>query len=435
MNRTRSLPVIMPKVSGQQWSCHSCGDCCRTLVGHLFDDEQERIKQQGWLEKLGVAPMVRLGRQWVLNKRADGTCVFLSEDNRCRIHAEYGEDAKPLACRIFPFSVRPVRNGWQASLRFDCPSVVQSKGQPLRQHRAWLAKLVERLDHQSPAEHDTADLQKRRPATVEEIDVVVSRFTRWLRSDVGSLSDRLIAAARITAALSGARLASVRGPQFTELVDLLFASPLEDFAVSSPPATRRQRGMLRQLVFAHAEFVTLEERKSSFVRKLLKRWDQLRGGRRFRRGRGIVGKPDGLPGGITFDDVESVEPPAADHEQIDNLALRYLIARIEGRSVFGDGYYGWQVFAGLTALWLSVAAAGWLARQSAAIDGRRALTFADVGSALGIVDRAATRVPALGSIAERARVVYLLREDGIARLLDAFSFLPESSLANPVEPT
>src|SRR3990172_4019055 len=132
VNPDRSLPVMMPAIPGQRWSCHSCGDCCRTLVGHLFAHECERLDQQGWADELGIAPYVQVGRGWVLNKQPDGACVFLDDNNLCRIHAKLGAEAKPLACRIFPFSIRPVPGGWQASLRFDCPSVTASKGQPIR---------------------------------------------------------------------------------------------------------------------------------------------------------------------------------------------------------------------------------------------------------------------------------------------------------------
>ena len=79
------------------------------------------------------------------------------------------------------------------------------------------------------------------------------------------------------------------------------------------------------------------------------------------------------------------------------------------------------MWGGRRGLWLWVAVVGWVARYAAALDGRERLTFADVGYALGITDRAATRVPALGAFAERTRAVYLLRDDGIARLLQAYA--------------
>src|SRR5690606_16469377 len=34
--------------------------------------------------------------------RPGGACTFLLDDNRCLIHAQFGFDAKPLACQLFP---------------------------------------------------------------------------------------------------------------------------------------------------------------------------------------------------------------------------------------------------------------------------------------------------------------------------------------------
>jgi hypothetical protein len=72
-----------------------------------------------------------------------------------------------------------------------------------------------------------------------------------------------------------------------------------------------------------------------------------------------------------------------------------------------------------------VAAAGWLARLAAAGSGRSTLSFEDAALAIAVVDRAATRLPALGTLAERTRVGYLLEDDGVARLLSAYPLVVE----------
>ena len=175
--------------------------------------------------------------------------------------------------------------------------------------------------------------------------------------------------------------------------------------------------MLRQLAFAHAEHVTLTERRSGLGARLRKRWQQLRSARRFLRGQGIVTVLPGLGREVTFEAIESVGPPSERLGEIDNLLGRYLAARLAGRTVFGEGYYGWPVFSGLTALCLSVATAGFLARYVSATADRTTLYFDDVARALAIVDRAATRLPSLGPAAERARATFLANDDGVARLL------------------
>ncbi len=422
MSSSEPLPVLIPAVPQQRWSCHLCGHCCRTLVEHISQEERDRIASQAWDRELGVEPVVRVGRGWVLNKRPDGACVFLDDQNRCRIHAKYGEDAKPLACRIFPFSVSPVRHGWQASLRFDCPSMASSNGKPVGQYRAWLGDLVTQLDHAVSNDDDAADLQRNLRASVDEIDTVIDRFVRWLKNDNLPFTDRLIGAARITGELSGVTFKTVREQRFGELLELLFkALPGECHARPEPPAPK-QRAMLRQLVFAHTEHVSLAEMRSGVIGKLSKRWQQLRTASRFRAGRGSVPVLCGFVASrVAFDAIERVKPKANATGGMEDLIRRYLAARLLSRSAFGKGYYGWPVFSGLAALWISVAATGWLARYAAVSAGRDYFELDDLARAVGVIDRAATRSPSLGTMAERARVAFLLQRDGVARLVAEYT--------------
>ena len=306
MGMSRSLPVLLPVIDGQRWSCHSCGLCCRTLVGHLTDEERRRLDEQGWAEQLGVAPYVKIGRGWALNKQPDGACVFLDEQNRCKIHAKFGEAAKPLACRIFPFSVRPVRGAWQGSLRFDCPSVTGSEGEPIGGHRGWLQELVRTLDHGDESGEDVADLRRGLGATVEELRTLTGRLSRWLSDGGRPVMDRLIGAARLTATLYGANLKKVRGARFAELLDLLLDALPRDCATRPEPPTARQQAMLRQYAFAHAEHVTLAEMRSGLGGRWAKRWQQLRSAKRFLQGTGVVPNLPGCSNEVTFEAAEAV---------------------------------------------------------------------------------------------------------------------------------
>ncbi len=423
MKQTRSLPVLLPKVTEQRWSCHSCGHCCRSLVIHLTSADRQRIEGQGWKEKLGTEPFVRAGRAWVLNKRENGDCVFLDENTRCRIHAESGAKAKPIACRMFPFSARATRAGWQASLRFDCPSVVSSKGESIGRHRSWLSELVQELAHGEPKDDDVAALGRRVVATPDEIETVMTHLDRWLAGDSFPTPQRLIGAARITTTLAEATFKKVRGPRFKELLDLLFDALPHECAVAPDAPKNRQRGMLRQLAFAHAEHLTLAEMRSGPINRFRKRFHQLSSARRFLSGIGTVPSLPGYIGEATFDAVESATLDRNDAELVKELLRRYVSVRLRERSVFGEGYYGWPVFHGLAAFWLCLATAGWLARYASTLRGVTEVSFADAGFALATVDRAATRLPALGAMAERARVSYLLKDDGPARLLHAYTLV------------
>src|SRR5258707_631510 len=85
------LPIV------QNWDCHACGTCCQEYVVTITDEESARIEAQGWnpaTDLGGHEPFRRLGPPWsrrtVLNHRPDGSCVFLSDKGRCRIHERFG---------------------------------------------------------------------------------------------------------------------------------------------------------------------------------------------------------------------------------------------------------------------------------------------------------------------------------------------------------
>src|SRR5690242_1681876 len=122
-----SLP-IRNLSTAQHWDCQGCGHCCRDYHVGVTDAERARIDAQSWHTDaaIGSTPLfVPHGpwwkRRWRLNHGADGSCVFLSEQGRCRIHEKFGADAKPLACRVYPFILVPAGDHWRVGLRYACP--------------------------------------------------------------------------------------------------------------------------------------------------------------------------------------------------------------------------------------------------------------------------------------------------------------------------
>jgi Fe-S-cluster containining protein len=70
-----------------------------------------------------------------LEKRADGKCQFLSEDNRCQLHTAAGQDVKPSMCRLFPFTFTETPDGAFSSLSFASSSVLYNQGELLCEQR------------------------------------------------------------------------------------------------------------------------------------------------------------------------------------------------------------------------------------------------------------------------------------------------------------
>jgi len=136
------LPIV------EQWDCHSCTACCRETTIRLNADDLARLQQQRWDQDpqyLGTKIVRR--SSWlpggpVLAHRADGSCVFLTEGGKCRIHETFGADAKPFVCRQFPLQVVTTDRERCVTVLRSCPSAAADRGRPLDQHLADLKRLV-----------------------------------------------------------------------------------------------------------------------------------------------------------------------------------------------------------------------------------------------------------------------------------------------------
>jgi Fe-S-cluster containining protein len=122
-------------LEAENFSCHSCTNCCRDWHVELIGSEAQRISSLPWSSNdplHGAQVLLQHGSKTYLAHRPDGSCVFLNlENGRCRIHEQFGADAKPLGCRLFPFQISPTFAG-EASVtaRYDCPTVRKNIGQP-----------------------------------------------------------------------------------------------------------------------------------------------------------------------------------------------------------------------------------------------------------------------------------------------------------------
>src|SRR5689334_21654642 len=164
----RSLNVL------QNWDCAGCSACCRQYHVPVTAEERARIDALEWdalSDFDGLPFFVRASRfssDYQLNHKPDGSCVFLGPDNRCRIHAKHGAAAKPLACRIYPYSLIPAGDHWKLGLRFACPSAAADTGRPLADHLPEAREFAAALEADATTAAITVPpppLQKGQPAT------------------------------------------------------------------------------------------------------------------------------------------------------------------------------------------------------------------------------------------------------------------------------
>ncbi len=96
--------------------CTQCGNSCR---GHFISplDKAFTKRLPTIMETLGplypdlqdasptISPSINGRTRTGLANKADGECLFLGQDNLCRIHKHLGAQAKPLLCRTFPLAI------------------------------------------------------------------------------------------------------------------------------------------------------------------------------------------------------------------------------------------------------------------------------------------------------------------------------------------
>ena len=86
------------------FNCRRCGACCRIPNGIVRVDDLEIARIAAFLgieEKEFLETETELApdrKSLMLRSRPDGACVYLTEENLCRINP-----VKPEKCRTFPF--------------------------------------------------------------------------------------------------------------------------------------------------------------------------------------------------------------------------------------------------------------------------------------------------------------------------------------------
>ncbi len=373
------LPVF------QRFDCHSCGYCCRNLVVNVTAQERRRILDAGWATKIADHPLFvsyrfggrRLAR---LAHRADGRCVFLGDDERCRLHAETGVDSKPLPCRLYPFVPTPGADDVRMDLRFDCPSVASNQGRSMAAQLTVLRKLAGEV-HATPM-RTLPGWPSCGPLDAAELEALAGAFQRLLEEPSLSIRARLRAAAHLHGLLAEVRLDRVRGERFAELIELLITASVAEASAPAadpvPPPAKSLR-LFREWLFLHALSDDPEMLRASIFtrwRRSLRRYGQAR---RFAAATGAIPRVNPDWAAITFEQVHAVGPAA--EEALEPL-LRSMRLKLDSHAFAGEGYFRADALSGLTALMLLPALVGWFARFESASADRAAIGPEDLLSGL-----------------------------------------------------
>lgn len=381
----RPAQIVLP--AGQNWSCHGCTECCRGrfAIG-LSPAERERISGQGWTKADGVDPagmFVVEGGQARLAHSAAGACVFLNPEGLCRIHAKFGEDAKPLACRVYPLVIHPAGRKLAVGLRFSCPSAVANRGKPLSEQGPELDRLSKLVVPPGYTEGTPPPIAGGAPGEWPDF----LRFVRWIDQGLAApgvpISRKLRRVLHWLRMIEEGSLERVAGNDAEEMLEVLARSAVNQTALEGdepPPPSRLARCFLRMMVLEHARTVGVGDLR----RAGRYRWRMLWYGARFAR---AGGRTPALPEGLASVPFAEVERPfGAPSADVEALLTRYFRVKVQSLHFCGPAFHQLPLIGGFRSLAALLPVILWLSRWQALSDGRHALTEKDVARAISLAD-------------------------------------------------
>jgi lysine-N-methylase len=409
-----TLPIRLPPIA-ERYDCRGCGDCCHGTLIPLTDADLKRIRGQGWDERpeyRGKKIFVRgglLGKQYHLAKRGDGTCIFLTPENRCHIHELFGPAAKPVVCQIAPLQLVPLGDHACLTVRRYCRCSAEDRGRPLAEHVDALKDLVERNDA-GPKEAEPPPIAGRRRRPWRDTLIVTDAITRLMLDQRYPLVRRLAHGLEFCSLVEQCRLERLDGPRLIELVGILEESAVREAGdlfqrrlPAGPRAMKLFRQTAMQCLRLHPKFVQ--------ERSWAERWRVIKAATAFRRGEGTV-PVFRLPfAPVTF---QSLERPLG---HLDEAVLRPMNLFFE--SLVASLRYavlnrpGWSIVESFRALALSYAVGTWILRLACA---ERAPATEDAVEVVMLLDRGQGFGPLVGRW-HRLRVAFLSRRRELARLV------------------
>ena len=415
----RSLSVL------QNWDCQSCGDCCKSYHVRVSASESARIHGQGWDKdpELVLVPLTihdkKMGGER-LNHKEDGSCVFLDNENRCRIHAKHGEAAKPMACRIYPYVMVPADDHWRVGLRYACPAVSENVGRPLAEHQKELREFASILEAEPETDIEESatppELQPGQSLSWADLIAFTKAINAMLSDISGSIELRLRRVLALSSLCRKSRFESVQGRRLTEFLDLI-TTALNDEVVDEAEAMTPP-GWVGRMIFRQMTAIYCRRDYGPYAGVGSHgRIARLRSAWRFAMGRGKVPRLHALMPETNFNVVE--QPLKELSLDTDALLTRYYRVKVESLQFCGSANFHYKFWDGLDSLLLTYPATMWLARVLRS-DG--ALTADEaVSMALRIVDDNFAYNTLLGSNRQKWAVNRLSERGEIAKLIAWYS--------------
>ena len=415
------LPVL------QNWDCHVCGTCCQEYQVTVTEEERQRILAQGWDKDAdlgGLEPFVEHGprkaRRHRLNHREDDSCVFLSDKGRCRIHERFGYEAKPLACRLFPFVLVPVADEWRVGLRFACPSVANNKGRSIKVHNTSLMEFASRLAEREGLSRrpdgsltPPPPLERRPAAEWPDLLRLVDVLLESLRNRRDPMERRLRKCLTLAASMRSLRLDCLDGRQLRDVIDVMAGAA--DAEVPANPMLVPPPGWVGRMLFRQA--AALFTRKDHGPKRGLPgrgRVALFKAACRFTRGRGPVPRMHQEIPPVTFEELEVPRGPLP--PDAEEILERYYTLKVGSFQFCGAASFGMPFWEGFEALALTFPVLLWVSRAY-----RDRPRMDGIMQALTIVDDHVGFNPVLATRRQRLSFRILARRGELSRLIAWYS--------------
>lgn len=405
----------------QNWSCHNCAGCCKQHLIEVTEEERLRIVSQDWTPADGVPadrPVLvwHAGPLWKkryrLGHRSDGGCVFLNEQGLCRIHAKFGEAAKPLPCRIYPYAFHPAGGRLAVSLRFSCPSVTANRGTAVAAQRPDLTELATLAVPKGAENLPPPRLTRLEQVGWDDFQPFVEALDESFADPTAPLQLRLLRILTWTGIVEQSHFATISGPQLQEFLGIIRQAAAVEHArfPTAVAPSRVARLDFRILAAAYTRKDTIDQLNSGWWG----RYRLLRAILRFLRGTGeLPAMQEELPA-VRFEAIEA--PMGRLTPGMEELFERYFRVKIQGLHFCGRGFYDAPLTEGVASLVLMFPITLWLARWVAAGKGRSQPIDEDVNLALNLADHNHGFSGLLGQGHMRTRVRRLAQTGGLATL-------------------
>ncbi len=417
----RHLPVV------QNWDCHVSGNCCKEYQVPVSDEERRRIEAQGWEKEpdfQGVPLFRWSGPPWAreahLHHHADGSCVFLSKEGRCRIHERFGFAAKPLPCRLFPFILVPTGDHYRVGLRFACPSAARNLGRPLASHDPDLKQFVGLLEEREglaqsggPQAVPPPPLQGNQRVDWPELLRFVDALQKILRNGEDRVERRLRKCLALARLCRQAKFEGLKGQRLGEFLDIVRTGL--DGEVPADPTSVPSPGWTGRILFRQA-LALFARRDRGPVRgpETRNRLRLLRAAWRYAVGSGPAPRLHALSPETTFERAEAPSGPASG--EVEETLERYYLIKVGSVQFCGATNFHLPFWEGLEMLLLTYPMLMWLRRGYAELT-----PFEGVTRALTIIDDAFGYHPLLGTRKQRLSFRILARTGELEKLIAWYS--------------